>query len=372
MSKFPNLLTLSAVAILTASPVLAEGLGIGRTALPDEIAAWDTDVRPDGLGLPDGSGNALDGEVIFSERCAVCHGDFGEAVDRWPALSGGQDTLEDDRPVKTVGSYWPYLSTVWDYVNRAMPFGDAASLTADETYAIVAYLLYVNDVLEDDQFVLSKENFLTVRLPNEGNFENDNRASVEYTVFNDTCMTNCKDEVKITARAAVVDVTPEETKQRALEKAIREVVKSRATPDADEVEAATTVTTTEVTEEQPATTEDAVAQSETTIDPALAKAGEKVFKKCKACHQVGENAKNRSGPVLNAIVDRVAGTFEGFKFSGAMKTKGDEGLVWSSDNLSEFLEKPKQMVPGTKMSFSGLKKDSDRLAVIEYLKSVSE
>ncbi|MFH1517471.1 MAG: c-type cytochrome, partial [Pseudomonadota bacterium] len=118
--------------------------GLGRVAMADEIAAWDIDIRPDGTGLPEGKGTVAEGEPIFAENCAVCHGDFGEGAGRWPVLAGGQDTLLRDRPVKTIGSYWPYLSTVFDYVRRAMPFGDARSLSDDDVYALTAYLLYLN------------------------------------------------------------------------------------------------------------------------------------------------------------------------------------------------------------------------------------
>ena len=104
MSKFLN--TVIATTLL-ASPVAAEKLGLGRAALPEEIAAWDLDISPDGTGLPVGSGNVLDGEEIFAEACAMCHGDFAEGVDNWPKLAGGMDTLNHDDPLKTVGSYWP-------------------------------------------------------------------------------------------------------------------------------------------------------------------------------------------------------------------------------------------------------------------------
>ncbi len=203
MSRF---LEATLVFTLIAGGVLAQG--IGREATPDEIAAWDIDVRPDGLGLPEGSGNALDGEEIFTEKCAVCHGDFGEGVGRYPALAGGFDTLADDRPVKTVGSYWPYLSTAWDYIHRAMPYGDAQSLKDDEVYAIVAYILYLNDLVDDD-FTLTRENFTEITLPNAENFRPDDRAEVEVPLFNDTCMENCKDSVEITSRADP-ELTPEE------------------------------------------------------------------------------------------------------------------------------------------------------------------
>ncbi len=203
MSRF---LEATLVFTLLAGGVLAQG--IGREATPDEIAAWDIDVRPDGLGLPEGSGNALDGEGIFTEKCAVCHGDFGEGVGRYPALAGGFDTLADDRPVKTVGSYWPYLSTAWDYIHRAMPYGDAQSLEDDEVYAIVSYILYLNDLVDED-FTLTRENFTEITLPNAANFRPDDRAEVEVPLFTDTCMENCKESVEITSRADP-ELTPEE------------------------------------------------------------------------------------------------------------------------------------------------------------------
>jgi len=183
---------------------------LGRAATPAEIAAWDIDVRPDGSGLPEGRGTVAEGEAIFTETCAVCHGDFGEGRDRWPVLAGGYDSLKAERPEKTIGSYWPYLSTVYDYVRRAMPFGDARSLSDDEVYAVTAYLLYLNDVVTDEAFELSKENFTSVRLPNEENFFMDDREEEpQYARKGEPCMTDCKPSVEITQRARVLDVTPD-------------------------------------------------------------------------------------------------------------------------------------------------------------------
>jgi cytochrome c2 len=185
--------------------------GLGRVAMPEEIAAWDIDIRPDGMGLPVGKGTVADGEPIYTEACAVCHGDFGEGTGRWPVLAGGQDSLTRERPEKTIGSYWPYLSTVFDYVRRAMPFGDARSLSDDDVYALTAYLLYLNDVVDDEEFELSNENFASVRLPNEANFFDDNRMDEpHYAKAVEPCMSDCKPgPVEITARAQVLDVTPE-------------------------------------------------------------------------------------------------------------------------------------------------------------------
>lgn len=212
MSKSSKFWLVLAATALVAIPALAQQkkTGLGRVALPQEIAAWDTDVRADGVGLPPGKGSAKDGEALFLERCASCHGEFGEGVGRWPVLAGGQGSMTHDRPEKTIGSFWPYLSTTFDYVRRAMPYGNAQSLTADETYAIVAFLLSMNNLVKDD-FVLSKENFLTVRLPNEKTFFDDDREKTEKHFWNKTpCMTNCKPDTKITGRAAVLDVTPED------------------------------------------------------------------------------------------------------------------------------------------------------------------
>ncbi len=186
-------------------------LHLGRRATPAEVVAWDIDIRPDGAGLPEGRGTVAEGEPIYTERCAACHGDFGEGRDRWPVLAGGFDTLTAERPVKTIGSYWPYLSTVFDYVRRAMPFGDARSLTDDEVYAVTAYLLYLNDVVTDEDFELSSENFDEARLPNEANFTDDDRiAETHYAASAEPCMSDCKPgPVKVLMRARVLDVTPD-------------------------------------------------------------------------------------------------------------------------------------------------------------------
>ncbi len=184
---------------------------LGRRATPAEIAAWDIDVRPDGLGLPKGKGTVAQGEAIYTERCATCHGDFGEGKDRWPVLAGGFDTLKAERPEKTVGSFWPYLSTVFDYVRRAMPFGDARSLSNNEVYALTAYLLQLNGIVNDPDFELSSENFTKTRLPNEANFFDDDRASEPfYAKKDEPCMNNCASApAKVIMRARVLDVTPD-------------------------------------------------------------------------------------------------------------------------------------------------------------------
>lgn len=346
MSKSLKFAALFSVLATTGAFAAGDKLDLGRLATPDEIIAWDTDIRPDGLGLPDGSGNALVGEEIFSEKCASCHGDFGEAVDRWPVLAGGFGTLTDERPVKTIGSYWPYLSTVFDYVNKAMPFGDSGSLEPDEIYAITAYLLYLNDIVDED-FELSRENFTDIKLPNEANFFLDDRAETELVSFSgDVCMKNCKESVEITLHAAVVDVTPEGEEQET-------EIASADTPET-EVDVVAPIIETVV------------------LDPAQIAAGKKLFKKCKACHQIGEGASNKTGPMLNGVLGRTVGTVDGFRYSKGFVAASEDGLIWNDDTLAAFLTKPRAYIKGTKMSFAGFKKETDIQSMIIYLRSFDQ
>lgn len=346
------------IAAATASGAEGEGpFGLGREALPEEIAAWDIDIRPDGKGLPEGRGNVWDGEGVFVEQCAVCHGDFGEGVGRWPVLTGGFDTLTDQRPVKTTGSYWPYLSTVWDYVHRAMPFGNAQSLTDDEVYAITAYLLNMNGLVDGD-FELSHENFSEVTLPNEDGFYMDDRDELELPEFTrDPCMENCKESVEITMRAAVLDVTPDETVQTMEESGEDHGTDMAAADDGA------------ATEAEADTAGDAATPA---LDMALVDEGEKVFRKCKACHQVGDGASHRVGPQLNGVMGRELGAAEDFRYSSTMEEMGEDGVVWTEETMAEFLAKPRSYVKGTKMSFPGLRSDEEIAAVTEYLKSFSQ
>lgn len=185
---------------------------IGKLATKTEIAGWDIDVRPDGVGAPKGSGNAIDGEEIYVNRCAACHGDFGEGVDRWPVLVGGDGTLASHDPEKTTGSYWPYASTIFDYVYRSMPFGEAQTLTHDETYKLVAYLLNMNEIIDED-FVLSDKNIGKIKMPNASGFLlPDPRPDVTKYKDGQPCMKNCDVPLKIIGKARDIDVTPDDEK----------------------------------------------------------------------------------------------------------------------------------------------------------------
>ena len=211
MWRFPDGIAKASVfAALFAIPAGAEPLGLGRPASESEIAAWDIDVRPDGVGLPEGAGDVATGEVLFNEVCAACHGDFGEGLGLYPALAGGEGTLTTDvgRPTKSIGSFVPYLSTIFDFVHRAKPFDDAQSYSNDEVYALVAYLLYLNDLV-GDEFVLNRENFTSIHLPNEDGFYPDDRPATEVPLFSvPPCFEGCKPAVSVTSRA-IAGVTPE-------------------------------------------------------------------------------------------------------------------------------------------------------------------
>ena len=156
----------------------------GRTPTAAEIKAWDKDVMPDGTGLPEGKGSVEQGDELFADQCAMCHGDFGMGGKGYPTLSGGQGTLKnqlvdaaagDEPPVRTIGSYWPYASTLFWYIQSAMPFPHPKSLSNDETYALVAYLLSVNEIEIDgeeldDDYVLDRAKFLKIKMPNRDGF----------------------------------------------------------------------------------------------------------------------------------------------------------------------------------------------------------
>lgn len=146
----------------------APPLGLGRSPTAAEIAAWDIDVRADGAGLPPGRGSVREGAAIFAESCAACHGDHGQGKPMDP-LVGGFGTLTAAKPVRTVGSYWPYATTLFDFVRRAMPFDAPQSLTDDQVYAVSAYVLYLNQIVAEDT-VLDAVTLPKVRMPNRDGF----------------------------------------------------------------------------------------------------------------------------------------------------------------------------------------------------------
>ena len=160
----------SAFLCLASFPAGAKesAMPFGHAASPEEIGAVDIDVRPDGAGLPRGSGTVAEGREIYAVKCAACHGATGVEGPR-DRLVGGQGSLASDKPVKTIGSYWQYAPTLYDYIHRAMPFTAPGTLTADEVYSLVAYLLNRNGVIEADQ-VVDRTSLPAVRMPNRDGF----------------------------------------------------------------------------------------------------------------------------------------------------------------------------------------------------------
>ena len=208
------LIALATVAIAQAKKETPRKYGIGHVATPEQLAGWDIDVRPDGQGAPAGSGSVKDGEKVYMDKCAACHGEFGESAGRWPQLAQGKGTLASHDPVKTVGSYFPYLSSVFDYIRRSMPFGDAQSLENNELFAVTAYVLHLNDIV-DDKFVLSKETWGEVKMPNATGFFDDDRETTEKAFWNQNpCMKGCRGPARVTGRAGAIDVTPDDKTQK--------------------------------------------------------------------------------------------------------------------------------------------------------------
>src|SRR6266436_1780630 len=176
----PRKLWLWAVCFLAWASLHAQTkpAGLGRPANPEDLKLRDITVLPDGAGLPEGKGTAAQGEAIYRDKCASCHGPNGEGnLPQGPQLIGGIGTLATDNPVRTVGSFWPYATSVWDYIHRAMPLTQPGSLSTDDTYAVTAFLLNRNKIIEASE-VMNRESLPKVRMPNRDGFIPDARPDV--------------------------------------------------------------------------------------------------------------------------------------------------------------------------------------------------
>ena len=163
------LIAVSALALIPTVAVAVDGPNLGRVATPEEIAAWDVSIGPDGVGLPPGSGTPKQGETVYLGKCVACHGEKGAGKPN-DQLVGGQGTLPGDKPpMKTVGSFWPYATTIFDYVRRAMPYNESKSLTNDEVYAVVAYILQLNGVVGEND-TIDARTLPKVSMPNRDGF----------------------------------------------------------------------------------------------------------------------------------------------------------------------------------------------------------
>ena len=144
-----------------------KNLGLGKPISENQIRAWNIDVSANGSGLPGGSGSAASGEPLFQQQCASCHGDKGQGGSA-NRLAGGGD-LNTDKPVKTIGSFWPYSTIVFDYVKRAMPHPSPQSLTNDQVYSVTAYILYLNKIITKDE-VMDAKSLPLIKMPNRDGF----------------------------------------------------------------------------------------------------------------------------------------------------------------------------------------------------------
>jgi mono/diheme cytochrome c family protein len=181
------------VAVATAMMLLGASslsygqsqFGLGRPATEAEIAAWNLDIDPDGKNLPAGQGSVKQGKEVYEAQCGACHGEKGEGGigDR---LVGGMGTLATSQPIKTVGSFWPYTTTLFDYIRRAMPINAPQSLSNNEVYAVTAYVLYLNGLIADSAS-LDAKSLTAIKMPNRDGFIPDPRPDVH----NKGCMINC-------------------------------------------------------------------------------------------------------------------------------------------------------------------------------------
>ena len=215
MSSLPKLPVLLIAAAIVGSGAIAGAAqshpagyyGLGRAPTQAEIDGWSIAVRPDGQGLPPGQGTVSEGADIFSDQCAGCHGTFGEGEGRYPKLAGG--SLTGGRPEPTVGTYWPFAATLWDYINRAMPFPSPHALSPDQVYAMTAYILNLNNLVPND-FVADRNSLPKVKMPNHDRFIwKDPRPDTT----SKECMKACVDPAKlrIDSTAEGKDLTPRTT-----------------------------------------------------------------------------------------------------------------------------------------------------------------
>jgi S-disulfanyl-L-cysteine oxidoreductase SoxD len=169
MRKFLRAAAPAALFALASPAFAQQSPNLGKPISAEDLAAWDISVGPDGAGLPPGSGTVKQGEAVFAAKCQACHGEKGAGTPN-DRLVGGQGSLPGDKPpIKTVGSYWPYATTLFDYIRRAMPFNESKSLTSDEAYGVVAYLLNLNGVIPESE-TMNAQSLPKVTMPNREGF----------------------------------------------------------------------------------------------------------------------------------------------------------------------------------------------------------
>ncbi|MGF6425229.1 c-type cytochrome [Bradyrhizobium elkanii] len=169
MSTHNSALAAACALGLFSSAALADSPNLGKVITPEEVAPWDISISPDGAGLPPGSGTPKQGEAVYASKCLACHGEKGAGKPN-DAVVGGIGSLVGDKPaIKTVGSFWPYATTIFDYVRRAMPYNESKTLTNDELYAVAAYILQLNGIIGENE-TMNAQTLPKVRMPNRDGF----------------------------------------------------------------------------------------------------------------------------------------------------------------------------------------------------------
>ena len=169
MRKFVVAVAPAVLLVLTSPAFAQQSPNLGKPISPEDLVSWDISIGPDGSGLPPGSGTVQQGEAVFAAKCQACHGakGAGQPNDR---LVGGQGSLPGDKPpVKTIGSYWPYATTLFDYIRRAMPLNESKALTSDEVFGVVAYLLNLNGIIAESE-TMNAQSLPKVAMPNREGF----------------------------------------------------------------------------------------------------------------------------------------------------------------------------------------------------------
>jgi cytochrome c len=309
------LATLPVIGQDPTNPHTGRDVELGREATPGEVKAWDIDVRPDFNGLPQGAGTALEGEEIWLEKCAACHGDFGDANNFFSPLvlgnvteddiaSGNVAALQDPTRVRTTLMKVPTVSTLWDYIHRAMPWNSPKSLSPDEVYAVLAYLLNLGYIIDED-FVLDRDTIAEVqaRMPNRNGMTMEHgmwKVDGVPDVSNTRCMKNCREKPEITSFIP----------QFAMSAHGNLALQNRQFGPYRGLETGDGATTTDADKNdsvQPLQAENLVAD-----------------KGCSACHQLD---KALVGPAFRAVAQKYAGDAEALAYLSAKIRKGGSG-VW--------------------------------------------
>jgi len=157
------------IALAVAGTAVAHAQQFGKAIAPADIAPWDISIGPDGAGLPPGRGTPAQGAVVYETKCQACHGEKAAGGPNDPLVGGMGSLASGKTPIKTVGSYWPYATTLFDYIRRAMPFPESKSLTGDEVYAVSAYILHLNGIIGPDD-VLDAQSLPKAKMPNRDGF----------------------------------------------------------------------------------------------------------------------------------------------------------------------------------------------------------